>query len=245
MLNSVLILSIVLVTIAGFSFLIQESEAVISEEDLIILQTGIISTSDKDYTISDDFKTRIFHDGNLMRISGTTTSGNPYFVYYKLVEEELTVKGKIMEGNKFVSIVIKPQTAKGAEPEPDVEAEPTTELTMIVKQNRPSFWGQSFSLTARVYDAELNPREDFGQNWGYLANVTVTVSITDDEGNLITTLEGQTTDLGYYDGDFLINRVLTPTGTYTVTVTADNGQTTIVDESNFIVLGPNPLYYKD
>ena len=245
MISSVLIFSVALVTISGFSFLIQESEAVISEEDSIILQTGIVSTSNKDYTISHDFKTRIFLDGNLMRISGTTTSGNPYFVYYKLIDGELTVRGKIMEGDKFVSIVIKPQTAQEPEPEPDVEAEPITELTMIVKHNERVYWGQSFSLTARVYDAELNPREDFGQNWGYLANVTVIVSITDDEDNPITTLEGQTTDLGYYDGDFLINRVLTPTGAYTVTVTADNGQTTIVGESNFIVLGPNPLYYQD
>ena len=59
-----------------------------NEEDLSILQTGVISTSNTDYQISNEFDTRILQDGKLIRITGITISGEPYYAYQKMIGDE-------------------------------------------------------------------------------------------------------------------------------------------------------------
>jgi len=53
------------------------------EENFVTLGTGIISTQDRDFAVSNDFQTRIFQNGKIMRLSGVTTTGEPYYIYQK------------------------------------------------------------------------------------------------------------------------------------------------------------------
>ena len=75
------------------------------EENILVLQTGIISTSNQDYAISQEFETRIFQDGRIMRLSGMTTTGEAYYLYQKIVGDDIIVKGKIFANNVFVPII--------------------------------------------------------------------------------------------------------------------------------------------
>ena len=73
------------------------------EENIVVFQTGIISTGTQDYAISKDFETRIIQDGKIMRLSGITTTGEVYYLYQKMVGDEIIVKGKILVKWSFYS----------------------------------------------------------------------------------------------------------------------------------------------
>ncbi len=74
------------------------------EEDFVVFQTGIISTDSQDYAISKNFETRIIQDGKIMRLSGITTTGEVYYLYQKMIDDEIIVKGKILVNGVFIPI---------------------------------------------------------------------------------------------------------------------------------------------
>src|SRR3970282_2412082 len=77
------------------------------EENFVVFQTGIISTDNQDYAISKDFDTRIIQDGKIMRLSGITTTGEPYYLYQKMAGDEIIVKGKILVNGIFIPLKYK------------------------------------------------------------------------------------------------------------------------------------------
>ena len=82
--------------IVFFSIDLHSQEAFGVVENFVILQTGIISTQDRDFAVSNDFETRIFKNGNIMRLSGITTTGEPYYIYQKNIGDDIILKGKIL-----------------------------------------------------------------------------------------------------------------------------------------------------
>ena len=83
--RSPILFGVVIVTLGIVFFSIQSNsqDALGLEENFLILQTGIIFTQDRDFGVSNDFETRIFQNGKIMRISGVTTTGEPYYIYQK------------------------------------------------------------------------------------------------------------------------------------------------------------------
>ena len=76
----------------------------IEPESSPILESGIISTKNKDYIISNDFDIRQFFFGKILRISGTTIDGNFYYVYHRIIDDEISLRGKIFIDGKFLTI---------------------------------------------------------------------------------------------------------------------------------------------
>ncbi len=97
------------------------------EENILALQTGIISTNNQDYAISQEFETRIFQDGKIMRLSGITTTGEQYYLYQKSIGDEIIVKGKIYVNDAFVPIMFKEDLLEQKPQQSD------TKLAMAVK----------------------------------------------------------------------------------------------------------------
>jgi len=74
-------------------------------EESIILQTGKLFTETKEFEISNDFEIRIFAEGRIMRVSGSSTEGFPYYVYHLKDDEKINIQGKILIDGNWKSIV--------------------------------------------------------------------------------------------------------------------------------------------
>jgi len=173
--------------IVFFSIDLHSQEAFGVVENFVTLQTGIISTQDRDFAISNDFETRIFKNGNIMRLSGITTTGEPYYIYQKNIGDDIILKGKILVGGSFVSIIQKEVT-----PVTPVSLESDTQLIMSTKIPHDTYAGYPFRISVKVFDAEQNPQANYDQKDGVLENVFVNVTITNKFDKFVTSLSGNT-----------------------------------------------------
>jgi len=206
----------------------------IEPESSPILESGIISTKNKDYIISNDFDIRQFFYGKILRISGTTIDGNFYYVYHKIIDDEIFSRGKIFLDGKFVPLEFnkKPEQVTKESSMPLEQPE----MKILVQQTERVYWKQNFDITIRVFDAKLNTLNDFNQNWGYLADVDVIVEIFNPENELLTSFEGKTDQTGNFEaGFFIFNKTLKGAYTVKISVGPENNQTT--ETLSMFVLG--------
>jgi hypothetical protein len=98
----------------------------------------------------------------------------------KPVQEKQTVKQKIEQPKKPIK------------------------LNLISLSQSHATIGHSYGFSVRVYDAVKNPRSDYYQNWGYLQDVTINVSIKNQDGIIIKSFNGITGKNGHYSDSFRI-----------------------------------------
>ena len=206
----------------------------IEPESSPILESGIISTKNKDYIISNDFDIRQFFYGKILRISGTTIDGNFYYVYHKIIDDEISSRGKIFLDGKFVPLEFNKEPEQVTKESSMPLEQP--EMKILVKQTERVYWTENFDITIRVFDAKLNTLNDFNQNWGYLADVDVMVEIFNPENELLTSFEGKTDQTGNFEaGFFIFNKTLKGVYTVKISVGPENNQTT--ETLSMVVLG--------
>ena len=197
----------------------------IEPESSPILESGIISTKNNDYIISNDFDIREFFYGKILRISGTTIDGDFYYVYHKIIDDEIFLKGKIFLDGKFVPLEFNKEPEQVTKESSMSLEQP--EMKILVKQTERVYWTENFDITIRVFDAKLNTLNDFNQNWGYLADVDVMVEIFNPENELLTSFEGKTDQTGNFEaGFFIFNKTLKGAYTVKISVGPENNQTT-------------------
>ncbi len=143
------------------------------EENILALQTGIISTSNQDYAISQEFEARNIQNGNIMRLSGITTTGEQYYLYQKIVGDDTIVRGKIFANNAFIPIIIIEELLEQKTLQSD------TKLIMAVKLPDYTYSNYKFVISVKVFDSEVNPNARYDSRIGILENVFVNVTITD------------------------------------------------------------------
>lgn len=192
------------------------------QEDFLVLQTGIISTEDEDFAISNNFETRILHDGKIMRISGITTTGEAYYVHQKIEEGITIVNGKILVSGAFVPIIIKEVLF-----EQEIQEKSEMELVMVVKLSQYTYSNYPFIISVKVFDAEKNPQPKFEESNGSLENVFVNVTITNRFGKSVTSLNGTTDSSGLFRGSYLVNEGIVGQGEFKVNVIANDGLTSV------------------
>ncbi len=206
----------------------------IEPESSPILESGIISTKNKDYIISNDFDIRQFFYGKILRISGTTIDGNFYYVYHRIIDDEIFSRGKIFLDGKFVPLEFnkKPEQVTKESSMPLEQPE----MKILVQQTERVYWKENFDITIRVFDAKLNTLNDFNQNWGYLADVDVIVEIFNPENELLTSFVGKTDQTGNFEaGFFVFNKTLKGEYIVKISVGPENNQTT--ETLSMVVLG--------
>lgn len=192
------------------------------EENFVVFQTGIISTDNQDYAISKNFETRILQDGKIMRLSGITTTGEAYYLYQKIVDDKIIVKGKILVNNVFVPIKYKEKIVK-----PGIPAESKTKLIMSVKLPQYTYARYPIAISVKVFDAEKNPQAKFEQVDGVLENVFVNVTITNQFDKYVTSFSGKTDSNGLFRGSYVVRENIDFVGKYNVNVIVDDGDTSI------------------
>jgi len=224
------LLGILAITISPL--IIQE---IYSQEQLLVLDNGVISTSSNDYQISSNFEIRVFHDGELIRIKGITASGYPYYVYQKMIDGDAELRGKIFINGQMHSIVNKVSYIQEPEPEPE------TEMLILIDHSSSSYYTQSYNVITKVFDASQNPLKLFEYNSGLLEGIDIQIILTDPDGNVFRTYNGETNALGYFDERFQW-KYADPIGQYNVTVIADDGINKIAKQYDTSYKGYHPYY---
>jgi|GEM_PF-3394936 len=188
------------------------------EENFVVFQTGIISTDNQDYAISKYFETRTIQDGKIMRLSGITTTGEAYYLYQKIIDDKIIVKGKISVNGVFVPIKYEENIF-----DPEIPAEPETELIITAKLPQYTYARYPFAISVKVFDAEKNPQAKFEQGEGALENVFVNVTITNQFDKYVIALKGKTDFNGLFRGSHVVRENIDIPGKYNVNVTVDDG----------------------
>jgi len=209
------------------------------EENILPLQTGIISTNNQDYAISQEFKARIFQNGKIMRLSGLTTTGELFYLYQKIVGDDTIVRGKIYVNDAFVPIIFK----EGFLEQKTLQSE--TKLAMAVKLSQYTYSNYQFIISVKVFDAEQNPLPRYDQRNGVLENVFVNATITDRFEEFVTSLSGNTDSTGVFQANYLVDEDVVDQGEYSVNVMIDDGTSNISQSFTTFFRGDVRDYFDD
>jgi hypothetical protein len=159
----------------------------------------------------------------LGKIVGESKEGNVYSMRGVVKADNITKKlafsGQMI---KKETVLVVPTIEQQ---KPLAEIEIKSKPILFVKQSHRTDWQEEYTLTARVFDANKNPKPEFYDNFGFLPGVDIFVNITHELGIPLTTFEGQTDEKGYFHKQYHITENLVRTGKYFVHVVADNGIT--------------------
>lgn len=180
-----------------------------AQESILLFENPMISTPSNDYEISSDFEIRILRDGDLVRVSGTTVDGNPYYVYQQMINDVPTINGKIFIDNNPVEVfhrnIIPAQVMDEVEEVIDEMKQEVEQKNLKVLVDTPinTQHGQNFRFTVTVYDADVNPNPKFfSKTDGLLKEIPISATLTDKNGDVLTTFEGVTDNLGKFEGAY-------------------------------------------
>jgi len=209
------------------------------EENILALQTGIISTNNQDFAISQEFEAKIFQNGKIIRLSGLTTTGEQYYLYQKSIGGDTIVRGKIYVNGAFVPIIFKEKLLEQKTLQPD------TKLAMAVKHSQYTYSNYQFVISVKVFDAEQNPFPNYNHRTGVLENVFVNVTIIDRFDEFVTTLSGNTDSIGVFQGNYLVLENVVDQGKYNVNVIIDDGTSSISQSFTTFFRGDIRDYFHD
>ena len=213
----------------------------VTSQELVVLETGVISTASKDYTISNNFDVRVFHDGELIRIKGVTASGHPYYAYQRTVDGEVNLQGKIFIDGKVLPLVKKTALVEKTTITQKEEPESVTDLLILINQPSFGYYTQYYNIIAKVFDSSANPLKQFEYNSGLIKGADVRIILTDPQGNVFRTFDGITNAMGYVNERFQW-QYGDPVGKYNVTVVVDDGVSKVSKQFETDYKGYHPYY---
>ena len=180
--------------------------------DLTFLQTGELATTESKFQISNEIAIREFFNGNIVRVSGQTVEGFPYITYSKVLEDRIDTHGKIFINNKFVELDFEQKI------EENIQKEKDDNLLILTKYSQYVYSKQEASISIKVFEPEVNTKNDFELNDGLISNVSIQVSIMDGDNEIFSD-EGVTNEKGFFESEFTVpvDRI----NTYTLTINAE------------------------
>jgi len=208
-----------------------------------ILSTGFISTSTTNYLISNQFEVRHIWAGDLMRVSGVTVDGYPYYIIHKMNFNDLEISGKILVDGKVIPIIknIIVQEAPVVVPEIKepiltVEEDPIP-IKAVILQPHSTYWRSTYNINIKVFEADQNSRNDYWYRGYLVPDVPIVVDITHENGNHLTTIQGKTDQSGHFEGQYYIIENLVQAGKYFVHVVAGDEKSGDVKDLTTFVIG--------
>jgi len=184
--------------------------------EIIFFQTGKLHTNNNQFQISDEFIVREFFNGNIIRISGQTIEGFPYITYSKISDENIDTHGSIFINNKFQKLSF---SEKIIQTEQSVDKK--DDLAIVVQYTQRAHSKQLIFVDVKIFEKEQNKYSNFNQNYGYISNTNIKVTITDDDNLEIFSSTGITNDKGLFETKYLIPDN-SKRETLTITINAEN-----------------------
>jgi len=203
------------------------------------LDLGIVQTTNHDFLLdfSDDVSVNVFGNSFVIKsfeepylfIYARNVGDNDYVVRVFTVDngfQRQTFTGTLEPTRENLNELLESETS-----------ETLPEMNLLVKHTDRLFWRDSYLITVRVFDAELNRSNDFSQNWGFIPGIDILVEIFNGQDELLQTISGQTGNTGFFESQSFVPDRLNPRGVYTVNVTADNGQVELTKTLPLHILG--------
>jgi len=104
--------------------------------------------------------------------------------------------------------------------ETELVQEKLPELIMLVEQDIRTFWRDYYTISAKVFDATLNPTPQFHDGFGSIDGVDISVTITPEDESETYKLEGTTHSRGFFEGEQYFPENLSIPGKYFVNIVA-------------------------
>ena len=184
--------------------------------EINFLQSGLIYSDENEFNISNDIHIREFFNGNIIRVSGQTIEGFPYITYSKISDESIDTHGIIFINNQFVKLSF---VEKLIEVEKTIDKK--DDLALAVQYTQRAHSKQFVFIDVKVFDKEQNNYSNYNQNYGYISNTNITITITDEENKEVFSSNGITNDKGLFETKYLIPDN-SKRETLTVTINAEN-----------------------
>ena len=183
--------------------------------DIKFFQTGVIETDENQFTISNDISVREFSSGNIIRVSGQTIEGFPYITYSKILDDQINTHGIIFVGGEFLELSFEEKHAQ------EIIEEKNDDLQILVKYTQRVYSKQHAEIEIKTYDPNQNKLKDFNQNYGFLENVNIKVTVLDENNDEFYSVTGVTNNKGFFETEFYIPERY-PKETLTVTINAED-----------------------
>lgn len=140
---------------------------------------------------------------------------------------------KLVTDTKSISDKIIPTTK-------EKETTDTPKLTVLVQQDSKNYWRENYDVSVKVFNKEINPNPEFHKSLGAIQSASVIVTLYNQDGKTITTLNGTTDSKGFWKGKYLIEDNLAQQGKYTVNVDVSYQSGQVNQQLEMFVLGPTP-----
>ncbi|MDX1372998.1 MAG: hypothetical protein R3321_11035 [Nitrososphaeraceae archaeon] len=171
----------------------------ISVNEINFLQTGQFNADTNQFQISNDMNIREFSNGNIVRISGQTIEGFPYITYSKMMNDKIDTQGIIFINGKFMELDFSDIPIQE-----EIDVKKTDDLSILVQYTQRVYDKQFIKIDMKVFDKNQNKLNDYYQNYAYVPNADVSVSITNEENQEVYSSEGITNERGFYNTQFLV-----------------------------------------
>jgi len=114
------------------------------------------------------------------------------------------------------------------------------ELLLNFSHDFRTYWTDTFNIDVQSYDAHINddPKTNFFE--GRLANANVTVLLSTVDGQTITTINGVTSEKGYWDGSYYVPQNITPPGEYVVDILLSYYGQSVTGSSSMFIIADTP-----
>lgn len=187
--------------------------------DIEFIQTGKLFTDKKEFTISNEINVREFFDGKLIKITGHTVEGYPYITYSKITNNQITTHGKIFTDDRFLTLVFDQQRISQVE---KIEIkEKSDNISILTQHTERVYSGQTAKINMKIFDSSQNRLNIYSQNYGYISDVNISITVLDKTGEVFFLSDGITDKRGFFGTEFFIPKNM-QSNTFTVIINAEN-----------------------
>ena len=201
--------------------------------DIKFLQTGIFSTSEKQFHVSNDITIREFHNGSIIRISGQTTDGFPYFTYSKIINNEISTYGKIFINGQFINLALHEKQ------EQKIDNQKKEDITILTQHTQRVYSNNFAKIDIKIFDQQQNKLNDFYQNYGHVPDTNIQIVVNDEDNQKIYSISGITNNKGLFETEFFIPEN-SKKETLAVTINAENENSKSSKTLQMFTLGKVP-----
>jgi len=211
-----IIFTIFSIVIFGSVFLDTSYAQIDPLSEILFFQTGELNTEKNEFQISDEFTIREFFNGNIIRVSGTTIEGFPYITYSKIHDEDIDTHGIIFINGQFVKLTFIENPIEDIPVEQKID-----DLSIATQYTQRAHSKQFIFVDVKIFEHEQNKYNKFDQNFGFISDVDIQVTITNEEQEEIFSSVGISNDKGLFETKYLIPDN-SKRETLTITINAEN-----------------------
>ena len=211
-----IIFTIFSIVIFGSVFLDTSYAQIDPLSEILFFQTGELNTEKNEFQISDEFTIREFFNGNIIRVSGTTIEGFPYITYSKIHDEDIDTHGIIFINGQFVKLTFIEKPIEDMPIEQKID-----DLSIASQYTQRAHSKQFIFVDVKIFEHEQNKYNKFDQNFGFISDVEIQVTITNEDQEEIFSSVGISNNKGLFETKYLIPDN-SKRETLTITINAEN-----------------------